>query len=147
MLWPGQGVVLNNNVKKGHFTRKRKKRNKSDSISNSEKWFKEPNNKEEETVNEFLRVRVKDKATPEIKVWRLINPHKKVIKTAKELRQNKANPKVRNVLVKKKNIYQKNNRVKSSKVKKDKEKIWVRPIWMNLIDTITDILKNKIDLI
>lgn len=72
---------------------------------------------------------MKEKAIQEIKVWRLINLLKRVIKTVKKLRRNKVNLKVRSALVKKikRNIFQRKSQAKNKRVKKVREKIWAKP--------------------
>jgi len=113
MLSHGQEVDFNNKESREHFIKKRKKRNKLGSINSSEKWFKELENKEEEIARGSRQLRVKEKVIQEIKVWRLINLHKKVIKTVKKLHRNKVNKKVKKALAKKRNIFQRKNPVKS----------------------------------
>jgi hypothetical protein len=74
------------------------------------------------------QLKVKDKAIQEIRVWKLINLHKRVIKIAKKLHKSKVNQKARNAQAKNRNIFQKKNQVKNKRVKKVREKIWDRPI-------------------
>ena len=86
--------------------------------------MKEPEKKEEDKKQERTQVKARDKAILEIKVYKLINHHKRVIKTVKELLLNKVNLKVKSVKVKKAKLFQRNNQVRNSQAKKDRIKIW-----------------------